>query len=90
MSRPRSVRPWILEWPRSAFMPPPETPMFPSSSCTIAAQRIICEPTVCCVQPSAYMIVIARVGVAVEPIISQICRNFSFGVPQTRSTISGV
>ena len=35
------------------------------------------------------MIVIARVGVAVEPIISQICRNLSFGVPQTRSTISG-
>ena len=36
------------------------------------------------------MIVIARVGVAVEAIISQICRNFSFGVPHTRSTISGV
>ncbi len=36
------------------------------------------------------MIVMARVGVAVEAIISQICRNFSFGVPHTRSTISGV
>ena len=71
-------------------MPPPDTPMLPSRSCTIAPQRIICAPTECCVQPSAYMIVIARVGVAVVPIISQICRNLSFGVPQTRSTISGV
>ena len=36
------------------------------------------------------MMVMARVGVAVEAIISHTLRNFSFGVPQTRSTISGV
>ncbi len=46
--------------------------MLPNSSCTIAPQRIICAPTECCVQPSAYRIVIARVGVAVEAIMSQI------------------
>src|SRR5690349_20868836 len=39
VSRPRSVRPWMLECPRSAFMPPPGTPMLPSSSCTIAPAR---------------------------------------------------
>src|SRR3989440_10580605 len=70
--------------------PPPATPMLPSSSCIIAPQRIICEPTECCVHPRAYMMVMARVGVEVEPIISHTCRNFCFGVPQTRSTISGV
>ncbi len=43
----------------------------------------------CWVQPSAYMMVIARVGVAVDAIKSQMKRNFSFGVPQTRSTMSG-
>ena len=80
----------MFECPRSAFMPPPATPMLPSSSCTIAPVRIICEPIECCVQPSAYMMVIARVGVAVEAIISQMCRTLSLGVPQTRSTISGV
>jgi len=80
----------MFEWPRSAFMPPPDTPMLPSKSCTIAPARIICVPTECCVHPSAYMIVAARVGVAVEASISQICRNFSCEVPQTRSTISGV
>ena len=36
------------------------------------------------------MIVIARVGVDVDAIMSAICRNLSFGVPQTLSTISGV
>ncbi len=56
----------------------------------MAPWRIIWDPTECWVQPSAYMMVIARVGVAVEAIVSQICRNFSCGVPQTRATISGV
>ena len=28
----------------------------------MAAVRIICEPTECCVQPSAYMMVIVAVG----------------------------
>ena len=56
----------------------------------MAPWRIICDPTECCVQPSAYMIVMARVGVAVDAMISQIWRNLSCGVPQTRVTISGV
>ncbi len=83
------MSPWIFECPRSAFMPPPDTPILPSRSCTIAPVRIICEPIECWVQPSAYMMVIARVGVAVVAIISQMCSTLSFGVPQTRSTISG-
>ena len=49
-----SVEPWIDAWPRSAMMPPPGRPMFPSSSWMIAAVRMICTPTVCCVQPTAY------------------------------------
>ena len=80
----------MLECPRNAFMPPPATPMLPSSSCTMAPVRIICEPTECWVQPSAYMMVMARSGAAVEAIRSQISLTFSFGVPHTRSTISRV
>ncbi len=71
-------------------MPPPDTPMLPRSSCIIAPARIIWVPTECCVQPKAYITVMARLGGAVEPMISHTCRNFSFGVPQTRSTICGV
>jgi hypothetical protein len=71
-------------------MPPPAMPMFPSSSCMIAAVRIISDPWLCWVQPSAYMIVIARFGTAVEEIMSQIFRNLSTGVPVMRLTISGV
>ena len=52
----------MFEWPRNAFMPPPATPILPSSSCTIAIARMFCEPLVCCVQPSAYSEVIAAVG----------------------------
>jgi hypothetical protein len=48
-----SVDPWIDAWPRSAQMPPPGRPVLPSSSCRIAAVRIICTPAVCCVQPTA-------------------------------------
>jgi hypothetical protein len=88
--RPRSVSPWMLEWPRSAFMPPPATPILPSSSCTIAPARIICEPTECWVQPSAYSTVIARVGDEVEAISSHAFCTLSFGVPQTLSTTSSV
>ena len=44
----------------------------------------------CCVQPSAYMMVAARPGTAVEASVSATCRNLSFGVPHTRSTASGV
>ena len=52
--------------------------------------RMFCEPLECCVQPKAYIEVIALSGAEVAAIISQTCRNFSFGVPQMRSTISGV
>jgi len=48
--------------PRGAFIPPPDTPMLPSSSCTMAPVRRICAPMECCVQPSAYMMVAARPG----------------------------
>ncbi len=80
----------MFECPRSAFMPPPAMPMLPSSSCTIAPVRMICEPMECCVQPSAYRIVAARLVVAVDASMSHTVRNLSLGVPQTRSTISGV
>ncbi len=32
-----SVEPWMLAWPRSAWMPPPGRPMLPSSSCRMLA-----------------------------------------------------
>jgi hypothetical protein len=80
----------MLECPRSAFMPPPATPMLPSSSCTIAPVRRICAPIECCVQPSAYRMVMARPGTAVLAIFSHTCRNLSLGVPQMLSTFSGV
>ena len=80
----------MLECPRSAFIPPPRTPMCPSMSCSIAMARMFCEPLECCVQPSAYIEVIALSGAEVAAIISATCRNFSRGVPQMRSTISGV
>jgi hypothetical protein len=48
-----SVEPWMFAWPRRARIPPPGRPMLPSKSCTIAAARMICTPTVWCVQPTA-------------------------------------
>jgi hypothetical protein len=80
----------MLLCPRSAFMPPPGTPMLPSSSCTMAPVRIICEPWLCCVQPSAYMMVIVRVGTLVLAMYSHTFRNLSCGVPVMRLTSSGV
>ena len=56
----------------------------------MAAVRIICEPWLCCVQPSAYMIVIALSGAAVLAMYSQTLRNLSFGVPVILLTSSGV
>ncbi len=56
----------------------------------MAPARTFCEPMVCWVQPNAYMMVAARLGVAVDANIAQTCRNFSCGEPQTRATISGV
>ena len=41
-------------------MPPPGRPMLPSSSCRIAAVRMYCTPTVCCVQPTAYANAVVR------------------------------
>ena len=64
--------------------------MLPSSSCSIAMPRMFCAPLECWVQPSAYIDVIVFVGEDVSPIISQIVRNRSFGVPQRFSTNSGV
>ena len=87
---PMSVSPWMLEWPRRAFMPPPRTPILPRMSCSIAMERMFCEPFECCVQPSAYMDVIVLTGEDVSPTISAIFWNLAFGVPQMRSTISGV
>jgi hypothetical protein len=52
--------------------------------------RMFCDPEECWVQPSAYIDVIVLVLDEHSPIISQILRNLSFGVPQMRSTISGV
>ena len=80
----------MLEWPRNAFIPPPATPILPSSNCTIAIARMFWLPTECCVQPSAYIEVSALSGAAVEAISSQTARNLSTGVPQIRDTISGV
>ncbi len=82
--------PCTLEWPRSAFTPPPGMPMLPQSNWIIAAVRMFCDPLECCVQPSAYMIVIARSPLAVSATHSATVRNLSFGVPLMRSTTSGV
>ena len=71
-------------------MPPPGTPMLPSSNCTIAPVRIICEPTECCVQPSAYMMVMVLSAAEVSAIVSHTLRKASCGVPQMFATISGV
>ena len=52
---------------------------------------MFCEPFECWVQPSAYIdvIVLGR-ATSRRAIISQTFRNLSLGVPQMRSTISGV
>ena len=41
-------------------MPPPGRPMFPSSSWMIAAPRMYCTPTECCVQPTEYTHAVVR------------------------------
>ena len=71
-------------------MPPPRTPILPRMSCSIAMPRMFCEPLECCVQPSAYIDVMVLVFEEHSATISAILRNLSFGVPQIRSTISGV
>lgn len=64
--------------------------MLPHSSCTMAAQRRICAPVECCVQPSACMMVAARPATAVDANFSHTRKNFAMGVPQALSTFSGV
>ncbi len=56
----------------------------------MAMQRMFCEPTVCCVQPSAYRLVSVRSGAAVEAMASQIFPNTSVGTPVISATFSGV
>lgn len=56
----------------------------------MAMARMFCEPLECWVQPSAYIDVIVFVGDEHSEIISATLRNLSLGVPQIRSTISGV
>ena len=85
-----SVAPCTLAWPRSALMPPPGRPMLPSSNCRIAAVRMIWLPTVCIVQPTAYMMVPTRSARPVEQMISAICRNSSAEQPAMSATTSGV
>jgi hypothetical protein len=85
-----SVEPWIVACPRSAMMPPPGRPMFPSSSWRIEAVRMNCAPSECWVQPTAY----AKHVVRSRPEFSVTERrrkSKSSGVmPQTSSTSSGV
>ena len=71
-------------------MPPPRTPILPRMSCSIAMVRMFCEPLECWVQPSAYIDVM--VLVFDERLADHLAtfRNLSFGVPQMRSTSSGV
>jgi len=48
-----SVDPWTLGSPRRALMPPPQTPMLPSSNWMIDIARMIWLPVVWWVQPRA-------------------------------------
>jgi hypothetical protein len=75
-----------LEWPRKAFMPPPATPVLPSSSYTIAIVPMFCEPFECCVQPNAYMLVIAWSAAEVSAIHCQASSSLPLREPQILST----
>ena len=80
----------MLAWPRSAMIPPPGRPMFPSNSWRIDAARMIWTPLVWWVQPTAYANAVVRSRPELRVISSATRRNVSCGMPQTRSTISGV
>ncbi|MNN11853.1 hypothetical protein D3C81_1248280 [compost metagenome] len=54
----------------------------------MAPVRIICEPTECCVQPRAYMMVMTLPGAEVSAMASQTLSMASFGVPQMLLTMS--
>ena len=64
--------------------------MLPSRSCSIAPVRMIWLPTVCMVQPTAYMMVPTRSARPVEQMMSAISRNFFSEQPEIRATIAGV
>ena len=85
-----SVTPCTLACPRKAFTPPPGRPMLPSKSWIMAMVRMFCDPTECCVQPSAYRIVITLFGAEVPAMCWQTVRNASCGVPVILLTSSGV
>ena len=85
-----SVEPWMDAWPRSARIPPPGRPMFPSKSWMIAAVRMYWTPTVCCVQPTEYAIAEVRSRPEFSQSASATSRNCSSVQPQMRATISGV
>jgi hypothetical protein len=85
-----SVEPWIAACPRSAMMPPPGRPKFPSSSWSSAAHPMICTPYVCCVQATAYAKALVRSRPEFASSVSATWMNFSSGQPQIRETISGV
>ncbi len=61
-----SVAPWTLDSPRSAFTPPPARPTLPRRSWIIAIVRMFWVPTVCWVQPIAYISVPTRSDLPVE------------------------
>jgi hypothetical protein len=85
-----SVDPWIDACPRNARIPPPGRPMLPSSVWRIAAVRMYCAPTVCCVQPTAYANAVVRSRPEFSVIARHTLRNSSLGTPQICSTASGV
>ena len=71
-------------------MPPPGRPMLPRMSWRMAAVRMIWLPTVCIVQPTAYMMVPTRSAVPVEQTMSAMARNCSAEHPAICATTSGV
>ena len=85
-----SVLPWMFACPRSAFIPPPGRPMFPSRSCRTAPDRISCDPVVWWVSPTAYTIVMTLSGRPISPTIWATLRKSSLGMPVIEDTISGV
>ena len=64
--------------------------MLPSSACRIDAVRMYWAPTLCCVQPTEYTHAVVRSRPLLATSASAISTNWSAGVPQTASTISGV
>jgi len=56
----------------------------------MAAVRMYCTPTLCCVQPTAYANALVRSRPELSHSASATRRNRSGGTPQTRSTNSGV